>query len=79
MQQGRGESWARNAPLLVLNFGLDIVDCVRGLNLEGDCLSCECLDEDLHLHLSLWVGVCSDERALTCVWLKAWEEKGGAV
>ena len=27
---------ALDIPLLVLNFGLDIVDGVRGLNLEGD-------------------------------------------
>ena len=28
-------------PLLVLDFGLDIVDGVRGLNLEGDGLTRE--------------------------------------
>ena len=37
-----------NIPLLVLDFGLDVVDGVRGLDLEGDGLSGECLDEDLH-------------------------------
>ena len=34
--------------LLVLDLGLDIVDSVRGLDLEGDGLSGEGLDEDLH-------------------------------
>ena len=34
--------------LLVLDLGLDIVDSVRGLDLEGDGLSGESLNEDLH-------------------------------
>jgi len=34
--------------LLVLNLGLDIVDCVGRLNLEGDGLAGQGLDEDLH-------------------------------
>ena len=34
--------------LLVLEFCLDVVDRIRGLNLKGDHLSRECLDEDLH-------------------------------
>jgi hypothetical protein len=38
-----------NLPLLILNLRLDIVDSVRRLNLEGDCLSRQCLHEDLHL------------------------------
>ena len=33
---------------LVLDLGLDIVDSVRGLDLKGDGLACESLDEDLH-------------------------------
>ena len=33
---------------LVLDLGLDIVDGVRGLDLEGDSLSGESLNEDLH-------------------------------
>ncbi len=33
---------------LTLNLGLDIVDGVRGLHLEGDGLAREGLDEDLH-------------------------------
>jgi hypothetical protein len=33
--------------LLVLNFGLDIVDGVGGLDVEGDGLSGEGFDEDL--------------------------------
>ena len=35
-------------PLLVLDFGLDIVDGVRGFDFEGDGLSGEGLNEDLH-------------------------------
>ena len=35
-------------PLLVLDFGLDIVDSIRGFNLEGDGFTREGLDEDLH-------------------------------
>lgn len=38
-----------DAPLLVLDFGLDIVDGVGRLHLEGDRLPREGLDEDLHL------------------------------
>jgi hypothetical protein len=34
--------------LLVLDLGLDVVDGVRRLNLEGDGLAGEGLDEDLH-------------------------------
>ena len=34
--------------LLVLDLGLDIVDCVRALHLQGDGLAGEGLDEDLH-------------------------------
>lgn len=38
----------RSSPFLILNFGLDIVDSIRRLHLEGDSLPCEGLDEDLH-------------------------------
>ena len=34
--------------LLVLNLGLDVVDGVRGLDLESDGLSRQSLNEDLH-------------------------------
>jgi hypothetical protein len=34
--------------LLVLNLGLDIVDCIRRLDLKRDRLSGKGLDEDLH-------------------------------
>jgi len=34
--------------LLVLDLGLDVLDRVRGLDLERDRLASECLDEDLH-------------------------------
>jgi len=33
---------------LVLDLGLDVVDCVGGLDLEGDGLAREGFDEDLH-------------------------------
>ena len=39
---------AGDSPLLVLDLGLDIVDRVRRLHLEGDGLSGQRLDEDLH-------------------------------
>uniref|UniRef100_A0A453IJM5 Uncharacterized protein n=1 Tax=Aegilops tauschii subsp. strangulata TaxID=200361 RepID=A0A453IJM5_AEGTS len=38
----------RRDPLLVLDLGLDIVDGIAALNLEGDGLPREGLDEDLH-------------------------------
>ena len=34
--------------LLVLNFSLDVLNSVAGLNFESDGLSCQCLHEDLH-------------------------------
>jgi hypothetical protein len=37
--------------LLVLNFGLDIVDSIRGFDLEGNGLSGEGFNEDLHAGL----------------------------
>jgi len=39
--------------LLVLDLGLDVLDRVGGLDLEGDGLAGESLDEDLHLGKSL--------------------------
>ena len=50
------------SPLLVLDLGLDIVDGVRGLNLEGDGLAREGLDEDLHLGGCVWLWT---KRAVT--------------
>ncbi len=44
-----GSSRKSGSPFLVLNFGFHIVDSIGRLNLEGDSLSCECLDEYLHL------------------------------
>jgi hypothetical protein len=38
----------RGDAFLVLNLGLDIVDCVAGFDLESDGLASEGLDEDLH-------------------------------
>merc|ERR1719333_699147 len=38
----------RRDPFLVLDLGLDILDGVRGLDLEGDGLTSQCLDKDLH-------------------------------
>ena len=37
-----------DAPLLVLDLGLDIVDGVAGLDLESDGLASKSLHEDLH-------------------------------
>merc|ERR1711944_145740 len=34
--------------LLILNFGLDVFNGVRGFNLKGDGLASQGLDEDLH-------------------------------
>ena len=39
----------RRDALLVLDLGLDILDGVRGLDLEGDGLAREGLDENLHI------------------------------
>jgi hypothetical protein len=39
-----------NSPIFILNVGFDIVNSIRGLNLKSNCLSCQCLDKDLHLH-----------------------------
>ena len=39
----------RRDALLVLNFRLDIIDSVRGLDFESDSLSGEGLNEDLHV------------------------------
>jgi len=38
----------RRNPFLVLDFGLDILNGVTGLNLEGDGLAGQSLDKDLH-------------------------------
>ena len=34
--------------LLVLDLGLDVINSIRGLNLESDSLASQGLDEDLH-------------------------------
>jgi hypothetical protein len=31
-----------------VDLGLDVVNCVNGLNIESDGLSSQCLDENLH-------------------------------
>ena len=36
--------------LLVLDLGLNIVDAVGRLDVEGDGIACERLDEDLHVY-----------------------------
>ena len=38
----------RYSPLLVLDLTLDSLNTVRGLNLKGDRLASQSLDEDLH-------------------------------
>ena len=37
-----------NVPFLVLDLGFDVIDSVGRLHLEGDSLSGEGLDKDLH-------------------------------
>ena len=39
---------SRSDSLLVLDLRLDVLDRVRALDLEGDGLARQCLDEDLH-------------------------------
>lgn len=39
----------RGDPFLVLNFGLDVLNGVRTLNLESDGLAGQSLHKDLHL------------------------------
>ena len=43
-----GSTKVLHSPFLILDLGLDIVDGVRGLNLEGDGLAREGLYENLH-------------------------------
>merc|ERR1719232_2529584 len=38
----------RGNAFLILNLGLDVVNCVRRLNIECECLSGQGLDKDLH-------------------------------
>jgi len=42
----------RGDALLVLDLGLDVIDRVIGLNLQGDVLACESADENLHFFVS---------------------------
>ena len=42
----------RRDSLLVLNLLLDIINCVRWLDIKGDSLSSESLDENLHCFFS---------------------------
>ena len=51
----------RRDTLLVLNLRLDVVDGIRGLDLEGDGLPGEGLDEDLH------DGVCRERGVMSKV------------
>lgn len=46
----------RGLPFLVLDFRLDIVDCIGRFDLEGNSLAGEGLNKDLH--------GCSSERAV---------------
>ena len=38
----------RGDSLFVLDFSLDVLNGVGGLNVERNSLTCQCLDEDLH-------------------------------
>ena len=53
-----------------MDFGLDIVDSVGRLDLEGDSLPCEGLDEDLHLQGYVALG---DEIRNDGLLATAWE------
>ena len=58
-----GSDGLHYVPLLVLDLGLDIVDGVRGLNLEGDGFAREGLYENLHFcsHPTTMVSsICAD-------------------
>ena len=50
-------------PFLVLDLGLNIIDGVGRLNLEGDGLSSKSLDKDLHngVMCELWWWVVSKD------------------
>ena len=60
-------SATRHLPLLILNLGLDSLDAVRGLDLEGDGLARKGLDEDLHLRSRAFMGRrCAQRRTYYC-------------
>ncbi len=40
--------------LLVLNFGLDGIDGIRGFNLKSDCFTGECFNKYLHWN-DFWI------------------------
>ena len=42
----------RGDALLILDFLLDVVDGITGLNLKGDSLACQSLDKDLQFSTS---------------------------
>ena len=53
----------RGDAFLVLNLGLHGLDGIRGLHLEGDGLSSEGLDEDLHGNVSTCLRMTRREEA----------------
>ncbi len=55
----------RRDALLVLDLCLDVVDRVGRFNLEGDCLSGESFDKDLHGE-DEWVVVVGSKRRWGC-------------
>jgi hypothetical protein len=57
---GRSEG-PRVSPFLVLDLGLDIIDSIRRLHLEGDSLSCEAENRRKY---EIWEGVtrCENSR-----------------
>ena len=62
LQQNKALPFVKQQPpmqltLLVLDLGLDVLDGVRRLDLKGDGLAGQGLDEDLHCG---FVGQCSD-------------------
>ena len=57
----------------VLDLGLDIIDSVRGLDLEGDGLSGESLNEDLHAEV--WMELVEE---VVVTDRGGWRRQGGA-
>ena len=63
----RRKGTVHHAPLLILDLGLDSLDAVRGLDLEGDGLARKGLDEDLHLRSRAFMGRrCAQRRTYYC-------------
>jgi len=49
VDEGKSPSSIRRSSFFVLNFGLNIVDCVKSFNVESHSLASESFDEDLDI------------------------------